>query len=131
MQRNSGTNKRVWRGVVGCVIAYALVLNALLSGVVDAEWAANAAAGLLDQHCLMESGVTPESSDQTPADHPDTSTHCAFCTVAVTPAVLPADPSSASIVQYPAGRPVGVSDRNPPSLPRYPSKLPRGPPQQS
>src|SRR5215831_5518350 len=112
MQRNPGTNKRVWRGLVGCVIAYALVLNALLSGVVDAEWAANAAAGLLEQHCLTESGVTPESSDQTPAD-------------------LPADPPSASIVQYPAGRPVGVSDRDPPSLPGYASKLPRGPPQRS
>src|SRR6516164_8899576 len=129
MQRNPGTNKRVWRGLVGCVIAYALVLNALLSGVVDAEWAANAAAGLVDQHCLTDVAASP---DQAPAGEPDDSSHCAFCTIVTAPAVIPGDPSSVTIVHYRAGAPAGVSDQvGPYDAPHYPSKLPRGPAQRS
>ena len=131
MWRNLGNKKPLWRGFVGCVVAYALVLNALLSGVLGAEWAAKAPAGLLDQHCLTETGAAPASSDQTPARHPDDSSHCAFCTVAIAPAVLPADLPSVSVVQYREGPPVGVSDRHRPYLPGYPSRLPRGPPQRS
>jgi DUF2946 family protein len=131
MQRNRGSKKPLWRGLVGCVVAYALVLNALLSGFLGAEWAAKAAAGLLDQHCLTETGIAPAPSDQTPVEHPDDSSHCAFCTVAVAPAVLPADLASATIVQHHAGAPAGVSDRDRPYLPGYPSRLPRGPPQRS
>jgi hypothetical protein len=131
MRRSSGSKKPLWRGLVDCVIAYALVLNAVLSGVLGAEWAAKATAGLLDQHCLTDTGVAPASSDEAPAGHPDDSSHCALCTVAVATAVLPVDPSSATIVQYRAGAPAGASDRDRPYLPAYPSRLPRGPPQRS
>jgi hypothetical protein len=121
----------LWRGLVGCVVAYALVLNALLSGVLGAEWTAKAAAGMLDLHCLTESGVAPPASEQAPTGHHDESSHCTFCTVAVAPAVLPADLSLATIVQYRAGAPAGVSDRDRPYLPVYLSRLPRGPPERS
>jgi hypothetical protein len=131
MRRNLGSKRPLWRGLVGCIIAYAFVLNAVLSGVLGVEWAAKAAAGSLDQHCLTETGIAPAPSDQTPVEHPDDSSHCASCTVPVAPAVLPADLLSVSIVQYQLGPPAGVSDRDRPYLPGYPSRLPRGPPQQS
>src|SRR5690349_8073265 len=54
MQRNQKRNKPLWRGLVGCVIAYALIINALLSGVLGAEWVARAAAGLVGEHCLTD-----------------------------------------------------------------------------
>jgi hypothetical protein len=131
MRRNSGSNRRLWRGLVGCVLAYALVLNALLSGVLGAEWAAQAAAGLLDQHCLTDTVAASDSSDQAPVQHPGDQSHCAFCTLAATPAVLPSAASSATIVQYRAAVSVDVSDHDRPYLRCYTSRLPRGPPQRA
>jgi len=128
MQRKPGSNKPIWRSVVGCVIAYALVLNTLLSGVLGAEWAAAAAAGVLEQHCLTDTAASP---DQAPAGNPDDPSHCAFCTVIAASAAIPADPSLVTIVQYHAGAPASADDQDRPYLPGYPGKLPRGPPQRS
>jgi hypothetical protein len=129
MQRNSGRNEPLWRGLVGCIVAYALIINALLSGVVGAEWAAQAAAGLLGEHCLTDARAA--APDPAPAGQPDDSSHCAFCTLAAAPAVLPVEPSSASIIWPRTSAPSAASDRDLPFWQSHPGKLPRGPPQRS
>ena len=127
MQRNPKRNKPLWRGLIGCVVAYALIINAVLSGVLGAEWVAQAAAGLAGQHCLRDARMA--APDPAPAGQPDDSSHCAFCTLAVAPAVLPAEPASTTIVAYRAAAPAGASDHDPILWPGHPGKLPRGPPQ--
>jgi len=127
MQRDSGSNKPLWRGFIGCVVAYALIINALLSGVLGAEWAAQAAAGLVGEHCVTDARAA--LPDPAPAGQPDDSSHCAFCTLTAAAGVLPAALSSASFIQYRAGAPVSANDQDRSHLPDYPSKLPRGPPQ--
>jgi Protein of unknown function (DUF2946) len=129
MQRNPRRNQPLWRGLVGCVVAYALIINALLSGVLGAEWVAQAAAGLAGQHCLTDARLA--APDPAPAGQPDDSSHCAFCTLAAAPAVLPAAPPSARIVPPRASAPSGASDRDLILRPGHPGKLPRGPPQRA
>jgi hypothetical protein len=129
MQRNPKRNKPLWRGLVGCVVAYALIINALLSGVLGAEWASQAAAGLLGEHCLTDARAA--APDPASAGQPDDSSHCAFCTPAAAPTVLPAEPSVARIVPPRASAPSGASDRDLILWPAHPGKLPRGPPQRS
>src|SRR5260370_23556075 len=104
MQRNPKRDKSSWRGLVGCIVAYALIINALLSGVVGAEWAAQAAAGLLGGHCLTDARAA--APDPAPAGQPDDSSHCAFCTPAAPPRVLPAPPPSARILPPPPRAPL-------------------------
>jgi hypothetical protein len=116
-----------WRGLIGCIVAYALVINAILSGIVGAEWTASAAAGLHTENCLTDSRGAPAPSDRSPAGHPD-GLHCVLCTAAAAPAVLPTDLPSAAILQPAAGVPASMGDRTRSYLPGYPSKLPRGPP---
>ncbi|HWN52780.1 MAG TPA: DUF2946 family protein [Xanthobacteraceae bacterium] len=129
MQRNPKRNKPLWRGLIGCVVAYALIINAVLSGVLGAEWVAQAAAGLAGQHCLTDARAAVP--DPAPAGLPDDSSHCAFCTLAAGPAVLPAEPCSARIVLPRASTPAGASDHGLTLWPGHPSKLPRGPPQRA
>jgi hypothetical protein len=132
MQHNSTGNnpfKRsaVWRGVVGCVVAYALVITALLSGVIQSEWVAQAAAGLVGEHCATDArsaGTDPAA----PAGQPHDSLHCALCTLAAGPAVLPVAPSASAIVLPRAGAPAGGRDRDLNRSFGHPGKLPRGPP---
>jgi hypothetical protein len=111
------------------VVAYALIINALLSGILGAEWAAQAAAGLIGEHCLTDARAT--IPDPAPAGQPDDSTHCAFCTLSSAPIVLPAEQLSVGIVAYGASAPAGASDRDLIPWPRHPGKLPRGPPRRS
>ena len=127
MQRNFSSNNSLWRGFVGCAVAYALVINALLSGVLGAEWVAQAAAGLIGEHCLTDARAA--GSDPAPAGQPDEPTHCALCTLAVGPAVLPVVPSAAFIVLRRDSTPSGASDDDLIHWPGHPGKLPRGPPQ--
>src|SRR6266404_5376149 len=105
MQRNPASNNPLWRGLVGCVVAYALIINALLSGVVGAEWAAQAAAGLLGERCPTDARAA--APDPAPAGQADDSSHCASCTLAAPPVVLPADQPSARIILPRAGAPWG------------------------
>ncbi len=126
MQRNPAIRKPLWRGLVGCLVAYALIINALLSGVLGAEWVAHAAAGLVGERCATDArAATP---DPAPAGQADDSTHCAFCTLAAGPAVLPTAPPSATIVVYRAGVPAEASEQDLVPWPVHPGKLPRGPP---
>lgn len=129
MQRNLTSHNPIWRGVVGCVVAYALIINALLSSVVGAEWVAQAAAGLVGEHCLTDARAA--ARDPAPAGQPDDSSHCAFCVLAAAPAVLPAEPPSARVVLARAGGPSGARDRDRKLWPGHFSKLPRGPPPRS
>jgi hypothetical protein len=135
MQRSCRRNNPLWRGpfwrgVVGCAVAYALIINALLSGVIGAEWAAQAAAGLVGEHCLTDARAA--GPDPAPAGQPDDSSHCAFCTLAGGgSAVLPVAPSAAVIALPRARAPSGASDRDLVHRPDHPGKLPRGPPQQA
>ena len=129
MQRNPTSNKSSWRGLVGCIVAYALIINAMLSGVVGAEWAAQAAAGLLGEHCLTDARAA--APDPAPAGQPDDSSHCAFCTVAAAPVVLPAEPPAGTIFAPRASVRPGAGDRDLIPWPGHPGKLPRGPPQRS
>jgi hypothetical protein len=129
MQRNFSGNNFSWRGFIGCVVAYALVINALLSGVLGAEWVAQAAAGLVGEHCLTDARAA--GPDPAPAGQPDDSAHCALCTLAVGSAVLPVAPSTAFIVLPRADAPSGASDQDLIYWPGHPGKLPRGPPQRA
>jgi hypothetical protein len=129
VQRDPKRNQPLWRGLVGCVVAYALILNALLSGVLGAEWVAQAAAGLVGEHCLTDARAA--APDPTPSGQPDDSSHCAFCTLAAGPAVLPAEPRSMRIVAYTIDAPGSTSDRDVILRLAYPGKLPRGPPQRA
>jgi Protein of unknown function (DUF2946) len=129
MQRNPASNNPLWRGLVGCVVAYALIINALLSGVVGAEWAAQAAAGLLGERCPTDARAA--APDPAPAGQADDSSHCASCTLAAPPVVLPADQPSARIILPRAGAPLGASDRDLILWPGHPGQLPRGPPRRS
>jgi hypothetical protein len=129
MQRTPKRNKSSWRGLVGCIVAYALIINAMLSGVVGAEWAAQAAAGLLGEHCLTDARAA--APDPAPAGQPDDSSHCAFCTLTAAPGVLPAEPPSARIVPPRPSAPSVASDRDLSLWLGHPGKLPRGPPQQA
>jgi hypothetical protein len=135
MQRNFSRNNPtrrspLWRSVAGCVVAYALIINALLSGVIGAEWAALAAAGLVGEHCLTDARAAGPAP--APAGQPDDSSHCAFCTLAGSgPAVLPVAPLAVAIALPRAGAPSGASDRGLIPRPGHPGKLPRGPPQRA
>jgi len=128
MQRNPKRNKPLWRGLVGCIVAYALIINALLSGVVGAEWVAQAAAGLLGEHCPTAHAVAP---DPAPAGLPQDSSHCALCTLAAAPVVLPVEPSWARTLPPRESALSGASDCDLIPWPGHPGKLPRGPPQRS
>src|SRR5215467_11276050 len=110
MQRNPTSGKSLWRGLVGCLVAYALIINALLSGVVGAEWVAQAAAGLLGEHCLTDARAA--APDPAPAGQPDDSSHCASCTLAAAPVVLPVEPSWARIIRPPMSAPCATSDHD-------------------
>jgi Protein of unknown function (DUF2946) len=129
MQRNFKRDKSSWRGLVGCIVAYALIINALLSGVLGAEWAAQAAAGLVGERCLTDAHAA--APDPAPAGQPDDSSHCAFCTLAIGPAVLPVQPPAVLVVRPRAQAPAGASDRDVAYRRSHPGKLPRGPPQRS
>ncbi len=126
MQRNLKRDKPFWRGLIGCIVAYALVINALLSGILGAEWVAQAAAGLVGERCLADSHAAAQYP--APAGQPDDSSHCAFCTLATGPAVLPVEPAAAAIVRPRSQAPAGASDRDLADRPSHPGKLPRGPP---
>jgi len=128
MQCNPKRDKPSWRGLVGCIVAYALIINALLSGVVGTEWVAQAAAGLLGEHCPTALAAAP---DLTPPGLPHDSSHCTLCTLAAAPAVLPVEPSWARIIPPRASAPSVASDRDLILWPGHPGKLPRGPPQRS
>jgi hypothetical protein len=129
MQRNPATRKPLWRGLVGCLVAYALIINALLSGVLGAEWVAHAAAGLVGERCLTDARAA--TTDPAPAGQADDSSHCAICTLAAAAAVLPAGAPSATIVVYRNSAVARASDQDLAPWPVHPGKLPRGPPQRS
>jgi hypothetical protein len=129
MQGNPKRNTHLWRGLAGFIVAYALIINALLSGILGAEWVAQTAAGLVGEHCLTDSRAA--APDPAPAGQPDDSTHCAFCTLPSAPAMLPAEHPSVGIVAYGASALAGASDRDLIPWPCHPGKLPRGPPQRS
>jgi hypothetical protein len=132
MQRSSAGNnpfrrRAMWRGVVGCVVAYALAIAALLSGELRAEWVAQAAAGLVGERCATDAraaGMDPAARVGQPHD----SFHCALCTLAAGPAVMPVTPSSLAVVPPRIGAPSGGSDRDLNHATGHPGKLPRGPP---
>jgi hypothetical protein len=115
----------LWRGVVGCIVAYALILNALLASVLGAELALLAAAGLTE-HCLADARAA--GLDPAPAGQPDDSTHCAFCTLAAGPVLLPVAPSAA-IIGPPQVKAPSAGNIDPIDWTGHPGKLPRGPPQ--
>jgi hypothetical protein len=121
------TRSPLWRGVVGCAVAYALVITAVLSSFMQAEWTALAAAGLNGERCAADAraaGVDPAA----PAGQPHDTSHCALCTLATGPAVLPLALALAFIVLPRAGAPTGGSDRDLVHFLGHPAKLPRGPP---
>jgi hypothetical protein len=132
MQRNFAgrdpfRRSAAWRSVVGCVVAYALVIAALLSSVIQAEWVAQAVAGLVGERCATDAraaGMDPAA----PAGQPHDSFHCVLCTVAAGSAVLPAAQSGAPVVLPRAGAPASGSHRDLVLSPGHPGKLPRGPP---
>ena len=113
----------VWRGVVGCVVAYALVITALLSSVLQVEWGAQAA--LAGAHCMT---VGADTGPPAPAGQAHDGSHCPLCTLAAGPAVLPVVPSIASNVVAVADSlvPRGEFERIPAR--GHPARLPRGPP---
>jgi hypothetical protein len=127
MQRISASHPTIWRSIVGCIIAYALVINALLSGVLGAERVAQAAAGLIGEPCLTDARTA--GTDPARTGQPDDSFHCAFCTLALAPAVLPVTPVAGLIVTLRADAFSSASDRDLPHGHCHPGKLPRGPPQ--
>jgi hypothetical protein len=129
MQRSPKRDNPLWRGLVGCIVAYALIINALLSSVVGAEWVAQAAAGLFGEHCPTDARAA--APDPAPAGQPDDTSHCAFCVLTAGTAVLPAEPPFARVILPRAKAPAGASDRDLVFWPGHPGKLPRGPPQRS
>ena len=117
----------LWRGVVCWVVAYALVITTLLSGVLQAEWVAQVAAGLVGERCIIDAraaGTDPAA----PPGQPDDSFHCGFCNLATGPAVLPLGPAVAFTALLQAAVPAIGSDRDLLPLRGHPGKLPRGPP---
>jgi hypothetical protein len=133
MQRNSVSDipprrSALWRGVVGCAVAYALVITAVLSGVLQAEWFAQAAAGLAGAHCITDGrAAAAGTGPAAPAGQLDDGFHCPLCTLATGPAVLPEAPAVAFIVLPQVGVPAG-GGRDLIHRPGHPGKLPRGPP---
>lgn len=132
MRRHSAGNplfrrSALWRRAVGCVVAYALVITALLSGVLQAEWVAQAAAGLVGERCATDAhlaGIDPAA----PAGKPHETSHCVLCTPVAGSAVLPVAPSAAAVAAPCASAPAGGSDRDLFRSTGHPGKLPRGPP---
>ena len=130
MQRTSASGNPLWRGLVGCAVAYALIINALLSGLLGAEWVAQAAAGLVGERCQTDARAA--GFDPAPAGQPDDSSHCAFCKLADGgPAMLPVAPAATAIIWLPARVPSGVGDHDFVYWLGHPAKLPRGPPQRA
>ena len=82
----------VWRSVVRCIVAYALVIGALLSGVLQAEWFTQVAAGLVGERCMTDAraaGVLDPAAPAAPAGQPDDSLHCGLCTLTAGSSVKP------------------------------------------
>ncbi len=132
MQRNSASQlslKRhvLWRCVVSLAVAYALVITALLSSVLQAEWAAQVAAGLVGEHCITDARAAGTDPAALPGQ-PDDSFHCGLCNLATGPAVLPLEPALAFIALLPSSTPAIGSDQNLSLWRGHPGKLPRGPP---
>jgi uncharacterized membrane protein len=121
------TRSALWRGVVACAVAYALVISAALSAFLQAEFAAQAAAGLVGERCHADARAAGVDPDTLPGQ-PDSSFHCAICTLAAGPALLPLALLSSLIAPPRDGAPTGVSDRDLAWQPGHPGKLPRGPP---
>lgn len=129
MRRDVTTNDpfrrgAVWRGVVGCALAYVLVITALLSALLQAESMTQAAAGVAAPHCLSDgSGPAPADPGQS-----DDGSHCPLCTLACGPAVLPTALGMAWSTAPVAGAP--LAGREFPPIPRrsHSAPLPRGPP---
>lgn len=133
MQRNPAGNQPlrrgvIWRSVVGCAVAYALVIAALLSAVLQAEWVAQAAAGLSGEHCVT--GARAAGTDPAaPAPEPDDDgCHCALCALTTGPAILPVMPAVAFTLLAPVSAPAAGSDRDVIHRRGHPGKLARGPP---
>jgi len=128
VQHNLKFSHHLWRGFVGHLVAYTLIINGLLSGVVGAEWASQVAAGLLGEHCLTDARAP---TNPAPAGQPDDSSHCAYCTLTTTAGVLPAQPPSVRITPPRASVTSVASDHDLMLWPGHPGKLPRGPPQRA
>jgi hypothetical protein len=129
LRRSAMTRSALWRGVVGCVVAYALVVSAVLSSFLQAEFVAQAAAGLVGERCHSDAraaGADPSA----PAGQPDT-VHCALCTLAGGPALLPVALLSALVAPPRDSAPAASSDPDLTWRPDYPGMLPRGPPHAS
>lgn len=137
MQRNSANNEPtrrsvvtrspLWRGVVGVIAAYSLVITAVLSGFILAEWDSLAAVGLVGEHCATDAraaGMDPAA----PAGQPHDMSRCALCTLAAGSGVLPVAPVFALAMLPRTGAPESGSDRDFLCRPGHPGKLPRGPP---
>lgn len=128
MQRNLTNNNPLWRGLVGCAVAYALIINALLAGVVGAQWAAQASSGLTAEHCL----TTARADERPSAPQPGDCARCELCILTMSaPAVLPQAPCALAFTFARERAPHGLSERAGVDEPDHPGKLPRGPPRQA
>jgi hypothetical protein len=127
MRRSATARSGLWRAAVGVVVAYALVISAVLSGFLQADFFAQAAAGLVGERCHIDAQAAGEDPSA-PAGQPQDPRHCSLCTLAAGPALLPVAPLSALLAPPQDGAPAGGNDHDLSWRPEYPGKLPRGPP---
>jgi len=119
----------IWRRLVSCLAAYALVLHAILLGV--SGGAAAKAAGMDGgfELCLHSSGGSEAADPARGAPNtPAKSVHCPFC-VAGGPAFVPPTPFFVScIIEFVRRPPVREVVRDLPDAPELACEQPRGPP---
>jgi hypothetical protein len=125
----SGRRSRTfWPQLIGCIVAYALVLQGMLVALSAAQVAvasASADGGLAVALCLHDPDTAPIRPD-----HPgDDKAHCAFCIAGAHQLLAAPDQASGRL---PIAGPVGASwrpqDRLVPGSATFPDHRPRGPP---
>src|SRR5260370_18038010 len=77
LNRTGSEATPLWRQLLGCVLAYALVLQGVLFALSSAELAASAAADASQsiELCVHD----PADATGQPARRPDGNPHCPFC----------------------------------------------------
>ena len=120
----------MWRQVVSCLAAYALVLHAILIGATTgaAAKAVKADGTPRFELCLHDGGVFDTASSGTPHDPSKSERHCPFC-VAGGAAFVPPKPFFVSCAPEAVVRlqAPGLNRDLPPS-PKLLCEQPRGPP---
>jgi hypothetical protein len=116
----------LWRQLLSCALAYALVLQGILFALGGAQLAAAASAEAAPsiEICLHD----PADAAGLPDSHADSKAHCPFCLTAAHQAIATPCGCSAPIIRSPSATMLWPASVGTATSTRFLSHPPRGPP---